>query len=94
MWCSDACRQRGYRERRKAGRQLEPPHASPESTPASSPHTIEECIVAVLEAPHAVGSVLDAVRRALRDGALDRSAYAEVQVALVALGEEMNSDRR
>lgn len=50
--------------------------------------------MAVLEAPHAVGSVLDAVRRALRDGALDRSAYAEVQVALVALGEEMNSDRR
>ena len=55
-------------------------------------HTLDQCIVAVLESPQAVASVIDVVRRALIDGALDKLEYIEVQAALVALREAMSSD--
>jgi hypothetical protein len=47
-----------------------------------------------LERPTAIASVLDVVRRASRDGALDRPEFADVQAALVALiaGQDRNSD--
>jgi hypothetical protein len=48
-------------------------------------HDLDACIIAVLEDPTAIASVLDVVRRASRDGVLDRPEYAEVQTALFAL---------
>lgn len=91
-FCSDACRQRSYRARKKNAEST-PPVAAPEPmSVASAPaHAMDDCIVAVLEAPHAVAAVLDVVRRALRDGRLDDSEYVEVQRALVALVEEMGA---
>jgi hypothetical protein len=47
--------------------------------------------VTVLQSPTAVASVLDVVRRALRDGALDQPEYADVQAALLVLQDEMNA---
>ena len=45
----------------------------------------------VLQSSTAVATVLDVVRRALRDGALDQPEYTDVQVALLALRDEMNA---
>jgi hypothetical protein len=56
-------------------------------------HSSDECIVSVLDSPHAVASVLGVVRRALEDGVLDQPQYAEVQVELVALIEAVSAPR-
>ena len=48
-------------------------------------HDLDECIIAVLEVPTAIASVLDVVRRASHDGVLDRPEYVDVQAALLAL---------
>ena len=48
-------------------------------------HNLDACIIAVLEDPTAIASVLDVVRRASRDGVLDRPEYADVQTSLHAL---------
>jgi ribosomal protein L37AE/L43A len=89
IWCSNACRQRAYRAR-KAGTQTAQPEAPrAEHSPAPDAPTLEECIVTVLESPTAVASVLDVVRRALLDGALDKHEYTEVQTALLALHEAL-----
>lgn len=50
--------------------------------------------MAVLDSPTAVASVLDVVRRALRDGVLDRPEYIEVQVALLALHDAVIADHQ
>lgn len=91
VWCSDACRQRAYRARRSGAQEVETtPAAAADSSPAE--HTLDQCIVAVLESPQAVASIIDIVRRALIDGALDKLEYIEVQAALVALREAFSSD--
>lgn len=97
VWCSDACRQRAYRAR-KSGVQpvqdVETTKVEPAPSPAPTSHTLDQCIVTVLESPSAVSSVLDVVRRALIDGALDKHEYTEVQAALLALREAMSPDPR
>ena len=107
IWCSNACRQRAYRARKAgdgaapnaqtqghspAPTQTAAPPAPTESPPptAVTPN-LDECIVTVLQSPTAVATVLDVVRRALRDGALDQPEYTDVQVALLALRDEMNA---
>ena len=65
-----------------------PPSPAPEPdqpAPATASHDLDACIIAVLEQPPAIASVLDVVRRALDDGVLDRPEYADVQAALHAL---------
>jgi hypothetical protein len=93
IWCSNACRQRAYRARLLASEDTaSPPPSPPESSKSAEPskplpqtHDLDACIIAVLEYPTAIASVLDVVRRASRDGVLDRPAYADVQTALLAL---------
>ena len=94
VWCSDACRQRAYRARKSGAQQVETTVDEATDSPAPTEHTLNQCIVAVLESSNAVASVIDVVRRALIDGALEKHEYAEVQVALVALREAMNPDER
>ena len=94
-WCSNACRQRAYRARLLASEDTTPPPSSPpESSKSAEPskplpqpamHNLDACIIAVLEDPTAIASVLDVVRRASRDGVLDRPEYVDVQAALLAL---------
>lgn len=91
IWCSDACRQRAHRARKTTSSRAETEPDAPEPTP-STDHTLDECIVAVLESPHAVASVLDVVRRAHRDGRVDQPKYADLQVALDALLDEVTSN--
>lgn len=99
VWCSDACRQRAYRARKKSGPTGPTEDAKPAAvpadaaTPADAPvaHTVGDCIIAVLESPYAVTEVLDAVRRADSDGVLERPEYADVRVALIALVESMRA---
>ena len=91
VWCSDACRQRAYRARRSGSQELETTTGAAAGSPPAE-HTLDQCIVAVLESPQAVASVIDVVRRALIDGALDKLEYVEVQAPLVALREALNSD--
>ena len=95
IWCSNACRQRAYRARLSASEDPPSPPPSPpkpsnsaepsKSLPQLAMHDLDACIIAVLEDATAVASVLDVVRRASRDGVLDRREYAAVQTALVAL---------
>ena len=95
IWCSNACRQRAYRARLLASKDTAPPPSSPpelsKSAEPSKPlpqlamHDLDACIIAVLEDPTATASVLDVVRRASRDGVLDRPEYADVHAALLAL---------
>jgi hypothetical protein len=94
VWCSDACRQRAYRARKSGAETVEPGGAAAPDSPAPAGHTLDQCIVSVLESPHAVASVLDVVRRALDDDVLGRHEYAEIQVALVALHEALNTNHR
>lgn len=96
VWCSDACRQRGYRARKAGAHAVESGIAPSEDSPAPAGpmHALDQCIVAVLESPPAVASVLDVLRRALNDDVLERQEYAEVQVALVALREALDPDER
>lgn len=88
IWCSNACRQRGYRAR-KTGASSAARVEEPRSTEPGTPE-LDDCIAAVLQSPTAVASVLDVIRLALRDGVLDRSEYADVQVALLALRGELD----
>ena len=93
IWCSNACRQRAYRARLLASEDTaSPPLSPPESSKSAEPskplpqtHDLDACIIAVLEDPTAIASVLDVVRRASRDGVLDRPDYADLQTALLAL---------
>ena len=96
VWCSDACRQRAYRNRKTGVRPVHGAETAnePSHSPAAMVHALEQCIVTVLESPTAIASVIDVVRRALIDGALDKRGYTEVQVALVALYQAMSSDPR
>jgi hypothetical protein len=66
--------------------------AAATNPPPPAGHSLDQCIVTVLETPTAVASVIDVVRRALIDGALDKQGYSEVQAALVALREAMSPD--
>lgn len=86
IWCSNACRQRGYRARKATTAPTPPAEESQPTAPTT--HELDDCIVAVLESPTAVASVLDVVRRALRDGVLDGPEFIEVQAALLALHDE------
>ena len=86
IWCSNAYRQRAYRARQATSAPT-PPEEESQPTPSST-HELDHCIVAVLDSPVAVASVLDVLRRALRDGVLDRSEFIEVQAALLALHDE------
>lgn len=93
VWCSDACRQRAYRNRKTGVRPVhgaETTSEQPSHSPTPVEHTLDQCIITVLESPTAVASVIDVVRRALIDGALDKREYAEVRAALVALRETMH----
>lgn len=91
-WCSDACRQKAYRARKAAAGAVPPTlPAAPIKTPAVAAHSADDCTLAVLNSPSSTAAVLDVVRRALRDGVLDRREYVDVQVALVALMEEMGT---
>ena len=101
IYCSNACRQRAYRSRRShtEGSSPPPPESSAEPAPqvpaTSIPkHDLDACIIAVLEQPTAIASVLDVVRRASCDGVLDQTKFAEVKIALVALtaGQDRDSD--
>jgi len=94
VWCSDACRQRAYRARRSEAHTVEIRVTQATEPHAPTEHTLDQCIVAVLESPQAVASVLDVVRRALMDGALEALEYVDVQVAMVALREAMDSHQR
>jgi hypothetical protein len=95
IWCSNACRQRAYRARLLASEDTaSPPSSPPEPSKSAGPskplpqlamHDLDACIISVLEDPAAIASVLDVVRRASRDGVLDRPDYADVQAALLAL---------
>ena len=89
VWCSDACRQRAYRARMSCAREVKTTTAAAADLPPDE-HTLDQCIVAVLESPQAVASVIDVARRALIHGVLEKLEYTEVQVALVALREAMN----
>ncbi len=93
-WCSDACRQRAYRARKKKAESMPSVEASGPAAIAPAPaHSTDDCIVAVLESPDAVAAVLDVVRRALHDGRLDHPQYVDVQGAVVALVEEVRAPR-
>ena len=96
IWCSNACRQSAYRARQKTFTAAPPlPSSAPEQDSSASSlatHDLDDCIVSVLQAPTAVASVLDAVRRALHDGVLDQAEYAQVQAALLALGSELAAE--
>ena len=95
IWCSNACRQRAYRARLLVSEDTASPSSSPpESSKSAEPskplpqlamHDLDACIIAVLEEPTAIASVLDVVRRASRDGVLGRPEYADVQAALLVL---------
>ena len=65
-------------------------HAPAEESQPTAPsiHELDHCVVAVLDSPTAVASVLDVLRRALRDGVLDRLEFIEVQAALLALHDK------
>lgn len=93
IWCSNACRQRAYRARKSGPQAVVTIAAEVTGSPAPVEHTLDQCIVAVLESPQAVSAVLDVVRRAMNDGALEQHQYADVQIALVALRETMNPDQ-
>ena len=96
VWCSDACRQRAYRARKSGAQpaqETETTNDEATTPPAPGAHTLDQCIVTVLESPTAVAAVIDVVRRALLDSGLDKHEYAEVQVALVALHEAMSPER-
>src|SRR5687768_8885571 len=71
VWCSNACRQRAYRARKSGAHEVETTVDEATDSPAPIAHTLDQCIVAVLESPNAVASVIDVVRRALIDGALE-----------------------
>jgi hypothetical protein len=74
-----------------------PPSPAPEPdqpAPATASHDLDACVIAVLEQPSAIASVLDVVRRALDDGVLDRPEYADVQAALLALTDSPNTRHR
>jgi hypothetical protein len=91
-WCSDACRQKAYRARKAAAGAAPPtPPAAPTETLMGATHSADDCILAVLNSPTSTAAVLDVVRRALHDGVLDRREYVDVQVALIALVEEMGT---
>lgn len=60
--------------------------------PQLATHDLDACIIAVLENPTAIASVLDVVRRASRDGVLDQPEYAELQTALLALTNGRDRD--
>jgi hypothetical protein len=100
IWCSNACRQRAYRARQSAvgDEASAPPGAllnSPEQaepTPPPPTHDLDACIIAVLQTPSAIASVLDVVRRASRDGVLDRPEFADVHASLVALTDGRDRD--
>ena len=92
VWCSNACRQRAYRARKAKPAPDLPAEGSQPTSPTT--HEADDCIVAVLDSPTAVASVLDVVRRALRDGVLDRPEYIEVQVALLALHDAVIADHQ
>lgn len=97
VWCSDACRQRAYRARKSGvqpAQDAETTKVEPAPSPAPTSHTLDQCIVTVLESPKAVSSVLDVVRRALIDGALDKHEYTDVRATLVALREAMSPGLR
>ena len=97
VWCSDACRQRGYRARKSGAlptKETVTTNAAATNPPPPAGHSLDQCIVKVLETPTAVASVIDVVRRALIDGALDKREYSEVQAALVALREAIRPDLR
>jgi hypothetical protein len=82
-------RQRAYRARQPGAQTVEPDTPRAEHSPAPEAPTLEKCIVTVLESPTAVASMIDVVRRALLDGALDKHEYTEVQAALLALHEAL-----
>jgi hypothetical protein len=88
VWCSNACRQRAYRARKATTAPDLPAEWSQPTSPTT--HEADDCIVAVLDSPTAVASVLDVVRRALRDGVLGRPEYADVHVQLLALCDELD----
>ena len=97
IYCSNACRQRAYRSRRSRpeGSPTSPPESSAEpapQVPASSArrHDLDACIIAVLEEPTAIASVLDVVRRALSDGVLSRPDFNVIKVAVGYLVEQAN----
>lgn len=92
VWCSNACRQRAYRAR-KAPPASELAAEGPQSTSPTT-HEVDDCIVAVLNSPTAVASVLDVVRRALRDGVLDDPDYADVQIQLLVLRDELDGNHQ
>ncbi|MEO5666233.1 MAG: hypothetical protein ABIR39_23425 [Nocardioides sp.] len=94
VWCSDACRQRAYRARRAEAQNVEIRVTQATGPPAPTEHKLDQCIVAVLESPQAVASVLDVVRRALMDDALETHEYADVRVAMIALRDAMDSCQR
>ena len=48
-------------------------------------HDLDSCIIAVLEQPAAIASVLDVVRRALDDGVLGGPEFRHVRSALAKL---------
>ena len=97
VFCSDACRQRAYRARKRSGTpaqdeglQAAPrPAVSPEPHGAPTPrsHAIGDCIIAVLESPYAIAEVLDAVRRAHSEGVLGRPEYADVRSLVESLAK-------
>jgi hypothetical protein len=102
IYCSNACRQRAYRTRQSTSGDeaapqpsaVEPTHspAPNEPTPLPTTHDLDACIIAVLQTPNAIASVLDVVRRAARDGVLDQPEFADVQTALIALTDGRDRD--
>lgn len=95
IWCSNACRQRAYRARLSASEDAAPPPPNPPQSskpaepskppPQLATHDLDACIIAVLGNPTAIASVLDVVRRASRDGVLERPEYEDVKTGLLAL---------
>lgn len=95
IYCSNACRQRAYRARHvQSDDDASPEPPKPEPLPASEPqmkassiavHDLDSCIIAVLEQPAAIASVLDVVRRALDDGVLSGPEFRDVRSALAKL---------
>lgn len=58
---------------------------------AAPSHSLDECIMTVLNEPDAVAAVLDVVRQAHRDGVLDQSQYAQVRDKLRALTDHIGA---